>query len=119
MLKPCAAWLERRGIDDAVGAVTVHGTVGLFGVIMFGVWGNGLPAIQGDGVATVSVFGQFVGAVVFFLLGFVPGYVVSWILNKMGLLRVGEAAEIQGLDMTKVPVSAYPEGINPSATPAE
>ncbi len=119
LLKPCAGWLEKRGIDDAVGAVTVHGTIGLFGLIMFGVWANGLPALQGEGVATVTVFGQIVGAITFFLLGFVPGYVVSWILDKVGLLRVGEAAEIAGLDMTKVPVSAYPEGINISATPAE
>jgi hypothetical protein len=36
-----------------------------------------------------------------------------------GLLRVGEAAEIAGLDMSKVPIQAYPEGIGASATPAE
>ena len=56
---------------------------------------------------------------VFFLLGFVPGYVVSWILNAMGMLRVSEEAEILGLDLTKVPMQAYPEGIAPSGTPAE
>ena len=87
LIKPCYNWLEKRGIDDAVGAVTVHGTIGLFGLIMFGVWGSGLPALQGDGVATVSIFGQLVGAVVFFLLGFVPGYVISWILKALGMLR--------------------------------
>lgn len=119
LLKPCAAFLERRGIDDAVGAVTVHGTIGLFGLIMLGVWASGTPAAQGADPATVSLFGQIVGAVVFFLLGFVPGYVVSWILNKLGLLRVSEDAEINGLDLTKVPSVAYPEGINAPATPAE
>ena len=119
LLRPCAGWLERRGIDDAVGAVTVHGTIGLFGLIMFGVWGSGLPALQGEGVATVSLIGQIVAAVVFFLLGFVPGYVVSFILKAVGLLRVSEDAEILGLDPTKVPVSAYPEGIHISVTPAE
>ena len=31
ILKPCADWLEGLGIDDAVGCVTVHGTIGLFG----------------------------------------------------------------------------------------
>jgi ammonia channel protein AmtB len=108
------------GIDDAVGAVTVHGTIGIFGLVMFGVWGAGLPALQGEGVATVSVVGQLVGAVVFFLLGFVPGYVVSLLLKMMGMLRVSEDAEILGLDKTKVPMEAYPEGIAPSvATPAE
>jgi len=119
LLKPCYDWLERRGIDDAVGAVTVHGTIGLFGLIMFGVWGSGLPAIQGDDVATVSLMGQIGGAVVFFLVGFVPGYVVSWVLKKLGMLRVSKEAEIAGLDPTKVPMQAYPDGIPPSATPAE
>ncbi len=119
LLKPCYNWLERRGIDDAVGAVTVHGTIGLFGLIMFGVWGSGLPALQGDGVATVSLLGQFVGAVVFFLVGFVPGYVVSWLLNAMGMLRVTKEAELAGLDATKVPMQAYPDGITASAMPAE
>ena len=75
--------------------------------------------MQGEGVATVSLLGQIVGAVVFFLLGFVPGYVVSFILNMFGMLRVSEEAELAGLDMTKVPMQAYPEGITPSATPAE
>ena len=119
LLKPCYVWLENRGIDDAVGAVTVHGTIGLFGLIMFGVWGAGLPALQGEGVATVSLVGQIVGAVVFFLLGFVPGYVVSFILNMFGMLRVSEEAELAGLDTTKVPMQAYPEGITASAEPAE
>lgn len=119
ILKPCAAFLERRGIDDAVGAVTVHGTIGLFGLIMLGIWANGYPAAQGEGAVTVSLVGQIVGAVVFFLLGFVPGYVVSYILKMFGLLRVSEEAEIAGLDLTKVPVSAYPEGIAASAPPAE
>ena len=119
ILKPAADMLEKMGIDDAVGAVSLHGTVGLFGLIMLGVWANGYPALQGDAPPTISLVGQIVGAVVFFLLGFVPGYVVSLILKTFGLLRVGEAAEINGLDPTKVPARAYPEGINASATPAE
>ena len=115
ILKPCANWLERRGVDDAVGAVTVHGTIGLFGVIMLGVFASGYPALDafmGDGVRpTVSLWGQIVGAVVFGLLGFVPGYICSFILNQMGMLRTPEAAEIAGLDPAKVPAQGYPEGI--------
>ena len=57
--------------------------------------------------------------IVLFLLGFVPGYVVSLILKLLGLLRVSEEAEIAGLDLTKVPGKAYPEGIGASAHPAE
>jgi len=119
ILKPAATWLENRGIDDAVGAVTVHGTVGVFGMIALGVFASGYPAAQGPDAATVSLAGQAGSALVMVLLGFIPGYLVSWILKKFGLLRVSEEAEIAGLDMAKVPISAYPEGIGISATPAE
>ncbi|MFZ9118915.1 MAG: ammonium transporter, partial [Paracoccaceae bacterium] len=113
-LQPCAAWLERRGIDDAVGAVTVHGTIGLFGLIMLGVFASGYPALDIENPPTISLIGQIVGAIVFFLLGFVPGYVVSLILKGLGMLRTPEAAEIAGLDPVKVPAQAYPEGISAS-----
>ncbi len=121
IMAPAARLLEKMGIDDAVGAVTVHGTLGIWGLVAVGIFAAGYPAIQGDpGVPTISLTGQLVGVAVMFLLGFVPGYVVSLLLKMVGLLRVGEAAEMLGLDLTKVPNKAYPEGITaPNATPAE
>ncbi len=110
-----AKMLERMGIDDAVGAVTVHGFLGAWGVIAVGIFAAGYPALQGEGVALTSFTGQAVGLAVMFGLGFFPGYVVSLILRMFGLLRVGRTAELVGLDRTKVPSSAYPEGIAPSA----
>ena len=99
----------------------MHGTIGLYGVVMLGVWGSGYPALQGAAgeVATINLTGQIIGAVVFFLLGFVPGYVVSFILKAMGMLRVPEGAEIAGMDTVKVPAQGYPEGIPSSPAPAE
>ncbi len=121
MIMPYAAkMLENWGIDDAVGAVTVHGTLGVYGVIVLGIFGAGYPALSGDaGVATINFFGQFVGAIIMALIGFVPGYLIAWIFKAMGILRVSEAAELAGLDPTKVPSSAYPEGIPVSPAPAE
>ncbi len=113
-----AKLLEKMGIDDAVGAVTVHGTLGIWGVLAVGIFASGYPALGGPAadVTHISFVGQLIGAIVMILLGIVPGYVVSLILKTVGLLRVGEAAEIKGLDPTKVPNIAYPEGINaPSA----
>ena len=121
VMQPASAMLEKLKIDDAVGAVTVHGTLGVWGVLACGIFASGYPALQGPvgEVPTISFIGQLVGVIAMFLLGFVPGYVVSLILKVLGLLRVSEEAEIAGLDITKVPAQAYPEGITASATPAE
>lgn len=103
-----ARMLERVfKIDDAVGAVGVHGFAGLFGVVAFGLFASGYPNV-GDLPAT-SLMGQVIGAVTMFLTGFVPGYVVSLLLKSMGWLRIPETAEIMGMDKAKVPVPAYPE----------
>jgi ammonia channel protein AmtB len=120
IMPQAAKFIEKMGIDDAVGAVTVHGVLGAWGVISVGIFAAGYPALSGDaGVATISFVGQLVGLIVMFLVGFVPGYGISWLFKAAGALRVGEAAEIAGLDPTKVPASAYPEGISPSAVAAE
>ena len=114
ILKPCADWLEGLGIDDAVGAVTVHGTIGLFGLLVLGILGSGIPglgAFAPEDTVAISFFGQLVGAVVMFLLGFVPGYVVSWIVDKAGMLRIPDAVQEKGLDSVKVPAQAYPESM--------
>ena len=116
LLKPAADALERMGIDDAVGAVTVHGTIGVYGMLALGIFMSGYPALSGEGAPTVSFVGQLVGAIVFVLIGLITGYVASLILKMMGMLRVPEAAEIAGLDPTKIPAQAYPEGIGKSAS---
>lgn len=118
ILKPCANILEGWGIDDAVGAVTVHGTIGIFGMLVLGVMASGMPGLDAfapEGTATVSFVGQLVGSVVFILLGIVPGYIVSAILKSVGMLRVPDAVQERGLDVVKVPAQAYPEGM---ASPA-
>ena len=114
IIKPCADWLEGFGIDDAVGAVTIHGTIGLFGLVVLGILGSGAPglgAFAPEDTVAISLWGQVVGAVVMFLLGFVPGYVISWIVDKAGMLRIPDAVQERGLDAVKVPAQAYPEGM--------
>ena len=58
------------------------------------------------------------GAAVFALVGFIPGYVVSLLLSGLGMLRTPEPAELAGLDPVKVSAAAYPEGIPASASPS-
>jgi ammonia channel protein AmtB len=115
LLKPAATILENMGIDDAVGAVTVHGTMGIYGMLLLGIFGSGYPALLGADAPTVSFMGQLVGAVMFIIIGFSTGFVCSLILKVLGMLRVPAAAEEAGLDTVKVPAQAYPEGIMASA----
>jgi hypothetical protein len=54
----------------------------------------------------VTPWGQLIGAIImFWVLGFIPGYVLSWILNKAGLLRVPREVELAGLDYHAVEVT--------------
>ncbi|MCP4929377.1 MAG: ammonium transporter, partial [Gammaproteobacteria bacterium] len=65
IIKPCADWLEGLGIDDAVGAVTIHGTIGLFGLVVLGILGSGAPglgAFAPEDTVAISLWGQIVGA---------------------------------------------------------
>jgi ammonia channel protein AmtB len=99
-------YVERRfKIDDAVGAVAVHGYAGFLGVVIAGflLWGypSSPDALLGheEPFATVTPWGQFIGAVImFFVLGFIPGFVLSWILKQAGLLRIPREVELAGLD---------------------
>ncbi len=104
--------LQKFGIDDAVGAFSVHGIGGLIGVVGCGLFASGYPNIDGP---AISLGGQLAGALVMAALGFIPGYAASYALKAMGLLRVPKEAEEAGLDLTEIPSQAYPEsGAHPS-----
>ena len=58
----------------------------------------GYPALA-DGSATINPLGQIGGAIMmFFVLGFIPTYIVAKILNAMGILRIPREVELAGLD---------------------
>jgi ammonia channel protein AmtB len=117
-----ASYVEKMKIDDAVGAVALHGVVGMWGVIAVGIFAAGYPALPAEGAPTITLYGQVIGVLVMAVLGFVPGYFVSLVLKKLGMLRVPKEAELLGLDKVKVPIEAYPEffgGGIATKTPAE
>lgn len=95
-------WVERRfKIDDAVGAVAVHGYAGFFGVVICGFVLWGYPATNAADSAVITPWGQIIGAIImFFVLGFLPFYIVGAILKSMGLLRIPEEVELAGLDFS-------------------
>ena len=100
-------------LDDAVGAFAVHGVSGMIGLVALGIFAAGYPNVNGP---DISFMGQLNGALVMAALGFIPGYVVSLVMAKMGMLRVPPKAEIAGLDLVEVPLKAYPEGVPASAS---
>ena len=94
-------WVERRfKVDDAVGAVAVHGYAGFFGVCIAGFMLWGVPSSPYEGYAAINPLGQFIGAIIMFgVLGFLPGWVCAKILHGAGLLRVPKDVELLGLDI--------------------
>lgn len=102
-----AKLLEKMGIDDAVGAVAVHGFCGVWGLIAVGIFCAGYPGAEG--IPAISFMGQLKGAGVMILLGFIPGLVTALILRIFGILRVRNEVELIGLDVAEIPSIAYPE----------
>jgi ammonia channel protein AmtB len=101
-------WIERKlRIDDAVGAVAVHGVCGFYGVLLVGIFAGGYPT----GVNNVdsSLGGQLMGMMAFIPLAFLPGYCASWVLKKLNLLRVPPEVELEGLDMAEFQQDFFPE----------
>lgn len=100
--------VERAGIDDAVGAFAVHGYCGVLGAMTVGVMATGYP--QGEGIPLTGFFAQLIGtAICTVLLGFIPGYGVSFVLKQLGMLRVSPEEEIGGLDLMEFGMGGYPE----------
>lgn len=93
-------WVENKfKIDDAVGAVAVHGYAGFVGLVIAGFVLWGVPSSPYDGYVAINPIGQFVGAVIMFgVLGFLPGWIVAKILHTFGLLRIRREIELLGLD---------------------
>jgi Amt family ammonium transporter len=95
-------WVERKfKIDDAVGAVAVHGYAGVVGLIICGfvLWGYPSSGYDGLGYAAINPVGMIIGAfIMFVVLGFIPGYVIAKILQAAGKLRIPREVELAGLD---------------------
>ena len=93
-------WVERKfKIDDAVGAVAVHGYAGVVGLVICGFMLWGYPSSGYEGYAAINPIGMIIGAIIMFgLLGFLPGWIIAKVLNGMGKLRIPHEVELAGLD---------------------
>lgn len=90
--------LDKLKFDDPVGAVSVHGVAGLFGLML-------VPFNNSD--ATFG--GQLLGAAIIFTWVFSTSFVVWLIIKKTIGIRVTEEEEYLGMDIADCGIDAYPE----------
>src|SRR3954449_2814916 len=98
---------KRFRVDDAVGAVAVHGCCGFYGIIAVGLFASGYPT--GINNVPSSFGGQMMGLMTFLPLGFFGGYIPALLLKKAGLLRVPPEVELEGLDIAEFQQDFFPE----------
>ena len=90
--------LDKLKIDDPVGAISAHGTVGIWGLIAV-VFSND----------AASIGGQLLGIISIFLWVFISAFIVWSILKATLGIRVSEEEEYEGLDVGECGLEAYPE----------
>jgi Amt family ammonium transporter len=102
--------LDKLKIDDPVGAISVHGVVGLLGLMLVPV----TNPLTEDGGASFS--GQLIGALTIFIWVFGASLVVWGILKAVMGIRVSEEEEYAGVDMSECGMEAYPEFVGASGS---
>jgi Amt family ammonium transporter len=120
-------FIERRGVDDPVGAIGVHGIGGLFGVLCVGIFSDGQYGAGWNGTTTTDVgvtgilydFGdgakqlasQAIGALVIATVIFGVAFAFFKIQNAVmkGGIRPTAEMEMEGMDLPEMGMLAYPE----------
>ena len=91
--------LDKLKLDDPVGAISVHGVVGLLGLLL-------VPITNGEN----STFGgQLIGALTIFVWVFVTSFIAWTVLKLVMGIRVSDDEEFEGVDMSECGMEAYPE----------
>jgi Amt family ammonium transporter len=112
---------DRLKIDDPVGAISVHGVCGLWGVLAVGIFADGTAyytgawngvngsvkgILYGDGSQLVA---QIIGCITLIIWAFGFSYVFFKALNAIIPMRVPAEVELEGLDAEETGVLAYPD----------
>ena len=90
--------LDKLKIDDPVGAISVHGSAGIWGL---------LAACLTDPAATLGA--QVIGIVAIFAWTFITSLIVWYILKMAMGIRISEDEEYTGADLAETGIEAYPE----------
>ena len=92
--------LDKIKIDDPVGAISVHGVAGLFGILL-------VPLTN----PAATLLGQMAGAATIFTWVFISSLIVWSVIKVVIGLRISEEEEYQGADIAECGMEAYPEFI--------
>ena len=119
---PLGVYAIDKRLDDPVGALTAHGLCGVWGTLSCGLFT--LPilakynAVGEGGLFYTGSFGQLgnqaIGVAVVFVFVFVASYATFWVIKKTYGLRVTEAEEDAGLDISEHGMYGYPEQFIPA-----
>ncbi len=90
--------LDKMKIDDPVGAISVHGVVGIWGLMA-------VPLTNAD----TTFGGQIAGMLTIFVWVFVVSFVTWYIIKLVMGIRVSEEEEFEGTDLSECGMEAYPE----------
>ena len=112
------AALDAAGIDDPVGAFSVHGVCGIWGTVVVGLWGVkgmspedfsvGIGLFNGGGFSQLGI--QALGAGAYAIWALVTCWIAWSVIGAMfGGIRVTEEEEINGLDIGEHGMEAYPD----------
>jgi len=108
-------------VDDPVGAISVHGTCGLWGVLSIGLFADGTSNYGGswngvNGSVTGLFYGdpsqlvaQLIGCATLVGIVFTISYLLNWLVDVLIGQRVGAANELEGLDLPEMGALGYPE----------
>lgn len=91
--------LDKMKIDDPVGAISVHGVVGLLGLLL-------VPVTNGE---NSTFMGQLIGAATIFVWVFGASFVTWFAIKAVMGIRVTEEEEYEGVDLSECGMEAYPE----------
>ena len=98
-------FLEKRGLDDAVGAISVHGICGIWGVLAVAIFDTADGLIYGGGTA---LFGpQLIGILAIGAWAYGTSFLVFKVIDSTVGLRVTAEEEIAGLDASEHGTTAY------------
>ncbi len=99
LVVPSIVFMDRFfRIDDPVGAISVHGVVGIWGLMAVPIYNE---------EATLAI--QLIGAGTIFAWVFGTSFIVWFVLKKIVGIRVSEEEEYEGVDIGECGLEAYPE----------